>query len=134
MVTRRRASKVSQCRLVPQEQLNDNLLGTKLSGQAAKAGFVAARWNSDHQLVAELLGQLPFQTKWPFGCRFPTALDDAHASRRSSWGSRCMRPEAATLIGGTGPSFNVLVDLLPATEIEVADAEIGSLRNHQRFR
>jgi hypothetical protein len=48
---------------MPEEELNGNLLGSNLSGQATQTGFIFVCWHTDHELFTEILGELLFEAK-----------------------------------------------------------------------
>jgi hypothetical protein len=114
------------------EQLDDDFLGLDLMSQPTQAGFVFVRRGADGQLLAEFLGQFLFQPEGGLVVDFPVAVEQAHR-RPQLLGRRTVHPDQqpAAVTVTAGPAFDELVKLLPAPQVEVADAEIGPIRDFQ---
>ena len=113
---------------VAQEQLDDHLAGPDLGGQPAQAGLVFVGGSADRELVAELLGQLLLEAEGRLVVDAVVALTRLSATRSSSCGSRCM-PTSSRQQCPSPPAqrSTQLVELLPAAQVEVADAEVGAV-------
>jgi hypothetical protein len=100
----------------------------------AQARLVLVGWGANRELRTELLGQPAFQADdgliaylvllWQEAVGFAQLLlrQPLHADKK-----------AALLAGPACPFFNQLIDGFPPAKIEVADAEVGALRDIERL-
>ena len=118
-----------------EKQLDHELTGCGLGGQSAKSRFVFIGGKTDHELVAEFLGQLSLEND---GC----CLVYLFIGSKDTQGrpelvlGRLLHPdqEPAAVAVTTGPLLDKGINLPRASQIEVADAKVRPLRQAHRVR
>ena len=112
---------------VPKMQLHDYFARLELRGKPAQSCLIGVGRGADRELRAEFLGKpalqaddrliahLVFLWKQAVGFAQFFLRKALHADK-----------EAALLTGAACPLFNQLIDGFPSTEIEIADAEVGT--------
>jgi len=96
--------------------------------QAAQPRLVLGGRHTNHEMFSEFAGQLPLQAKSSLIVDDLIMFDDAQRFPQVL-GGEPLHPdeETAAMTGAAGPPVNFLVDLLPAAEVEVTDAEIRTI-------
>jgi hypothetical protein len=117
-----------------QEQLDDHFPGTNLGGQSPQAALIGIGGHAKGKLVLEFFSQLLFPSKG--GLIVDAFVGVHHAQGLVQF---CLRQtlhahqQAAAVSIAAGPALDELVNLLPAAEVEVADAEIGAIGQGERL-
>ncbi len=119
---------------VAEKQLDDDLFFSDLRGEAAQSNFVGSGRRPNFELFAEFVGELTFQ---------PDNHRVVHAERLLAaaesiaefvgWQTLHSDEQPTAMSIAPGPVFDLLVDLLPAAQIEISDAEITPLTERERL-
>jgi len=116
-----------------EEKFDPDLLRTDLCRETAEAGFVFVRRCSECELVAEGAGDSVSQCGGD-GVGDGVVLSGCQCIVKNFFGWLVHADkETATAVVGPRPSVDCFVDGSPTSEIEVADAEVGSGGNVQRL-
>ncbi len=117
-----------------QEQLDDDLPRPELRGQTPQARLVFIGRRADGQLLAELRSQLLLQPDRRLVVDRAFASEQTHG-RAELLLRRPLHPDQqpTALPLPAGPPLDAGVELLPAAEVEVPDAEVGALGDVQRL-
>jgi hypothetical protein len=119
---------------VTEKQLDDDLFARDLTGQSAQAGFILIGWRAGRKLLAVIQGELLLQAKGSLIVDFAVALHKAHR-RPKFLRRRSVHPheQSAAVAVAAGPAFDKPVELFPAAQVEIADAEVGVIGNLHRL-
>jgi len=110
---------------VAKEQFDDDLLVLDLTGQAAEANFIFVGGGTDCQLFAEILGKLFLQPKSGLIVDVLVVMSKPHRGAEFLDGRPVHAHEQSVAIAlAPGPALDKAVELLPAAQIEVADAKV----------
>lgn len=105
-----------------------------LGSESAQASFVGARGNAVGQLVTKALRELPLPPDSRGVVDFLVRSTHAHRCAKLFFRQPLHADQEAALVSVTaGPLFDLRVDLPPATEVEVPDAEVAALRKAHGF-
>src|SRR5208337_2617575 len=100
---------------VPQEELYNHLPGSYLSRQSSQSDLVRFSWNSNHELIAEVLGQSVLK---PDGSLIIHPLvgtkEGESVSKVLLRETLHTNEQTTTVIRAAGPLFYMFVDLFPS--------------------
>ena len=113
---------------VAQEQFDDYLAGADLADEATEASLVSVSGCADGELTAEFLGEAFTEADGGLVVDVGIALDEAVGVMQFMFG-KALHADEETATGAVlaGPGLDLLVELTPPTEVQVADAEIATV-------
>lgn len=113
-------------------ELDDDLLCLDLSREAAQASFVCVGRRADHELLAKLVRELRSQVNRRLFVDAISCVDEAQRIAQLILSEPLhANQQSAALPRATCPPLDAFIDLLPATKVEVADAEISAVSEVQ---
>ena len=119
---------------VPQEQLDGQLPGPDLGRQPAQRGLVLVGGRADHQLPAELLGQLLLEAEGRLVVHRLGIVGQAQRAAQLVLGQPLHAHQQPTGVAWAArPGLHQGRQLAPAAQVEVAHAEIGARGKLDRF-
>jgi hypothetical protein len=111
---------------VAEEQLCDSLARLELSREATKARFIVVGGRAEGELRAKLLGETPLQTNDRLLAYLVFLRQKAVGEAQFVLGEPLHADEETTLPAcSTGPLLDGTVYRFPASQIEIANTEIG---------
>jgi len=115
---------------VAEEELHDHLAGLELGRQAAETGFIVIGRGAESELGAKLFGETALQADDGLLADLVLLGEEAVGEPQLVLGEPLHADEQAALgPGAARPLFDEAVNGFPAAQIEVTDAEIGTVRD-----
>jgi hypothetical protein len=113
---------------MPQKQLDYHLPRSDLGRQPPQTLLVLVGRCAERELVAKLLGHPLLQANGCLKVHAGRPLGQAQCrSQLVLWQGLHTYQQTATITLAAGPPFHVAGDLFPASQVEVTNAEIGSI-------
>ena len=113
-------------------KFDNHFLSANLCGKFPKSNLVSICRSTKSELYAELLRQHFLQADRGLVVEFRILFDDAVRTGNFLLGERLhSNQQSAALAVATGPTLNVFIKLPSASQVEVSDAKIRSVRHRQ---
>ena len=117
---------------VAKMKFDNHFFGANLCSKFPKSNLVSICWSTKSELDSELFCQRLLQADCGLVVEFSVLLDDAVRTGNFLLGERLhSNQQSAALAVATGPTLNVFIKLPSASQVEVSDAKIRSVRHRQ---
>ena len=116
------------------EELDDDLFGLDLGGQAPKAPFIRIGRCADAELIAELLGQCFLHPERRGVVHAGMAFGQAHGGAEVFFRKRLHADQQSAAVAfAAGPPLDVIMEFPPSAKIEITDTKVRTVADGKRF-